>query len=281
MGQYFCWVNVDKHERLNSCFWDFAPMLHGRCLAPCEENQAALSLLATHWRGDVVVFCGDYADFSQGGEHPGCRHIQEKVDASGLAIPDFIYEARDATGDLRIAKDSPRNRHNAPKNELLDCYDGSFDVEIMEWRYVVNPARGEYIDYQRTPVVFASAKVIQRYDPLPLLLASATWALDDPEEEIEGRWLGDVVYPTNEDPSEGFTLIADSYVDGTIDWPVLQGVADDEVLGMMRSEDYDRMEAELARARLMGRIALAERERNDGLTTDAFESLASIEGKMM
>ncbi len=50
---------------------------------------------------------------------------------------------------------------------------------------------------------------------------------------------------------------------------------------MMRSEDYDRMEAELARARLMGRITLAERERNDGLATDAFESLASIEGKMM
>lgn len=29
----------------------------------------------------------------------------------------------------------------------------------------------------------------------------------------------------------------------------------------------------------MGRIALAERERNDGLAKDAFESLASIEEK--
>lgn len=48
---------------------------------------------------------------------------------------------------------------------------------------------------------------------------------------------------------------------------------------VMRSEDYDRMEAELARARLMGHIALAERERNDGLAKDAFESLASIEEK--
>lgn len=48
---------------------------------------------------------------------------------------------------------------------------------------------------------------------------------------------------------------------------------------MMRSEDNDRMEAELARARLVGRITLAERERSDGLATDAFESLASIEEK--
>lgn len=48
---------------------------------------------------------------------------------------------------------------------------------------------------------------------------------------------------------------------------------------VMRSEDYDRMEAELAHARLMGRVALAERERNDGLAKDAFESLESIEAK--
>lgn len=192
-----------------------------------------LSLLATHWQGDVVVFCGDYADFSKGGNHPGCKYIQEKVLASGWAIPDFIYEAHDATGCLRIAKDSPRNRRNSPEDETLDCYDGSFDVDVKEWRYVVNLTRREYIDYQRTPVVFASAHFIQRYDPLPLLLASAIWALDDPNEEIEGRWLGDVVYPTNDSPDAAFSLVAEDYVDWTIDWPVLCGVTDEGVREMM------------------------------------------------
>lgn len=62
-----------------------------------------LSLLATCWQGDVVVFCGDYADFSKGGDHPGCKYILEKVVASGWTIPDFIYEAHDAAGRLRIA----------------------------------------------------------------------------------------------------------------------------------------------------------------------------------
>lgn len=239
MGQYFSWVNVDKHERLDNCFWDFAPSLHGRCLAPCEENQAMLSLLSTHWQGDVVVFCGDYADFSKGGNHPGCKYIQEKVVASGWATPDFIYEARDSTGRLRIARDSPRNRRNSPEDETLDYYDGPFDVDIREWRYVVNPTRREYIDYQRTPVVFASAHFIQRYDPLSLLLASAIWALDDPNEEIEGRWLGDVVYPTNERPDGTFSLIADDYVDWTIDWPVLRGVTDEGVREMMVDTGVD------------------------------------------
>ena len=48
---------------------------------------------------------------------------------------------------------------------------------------------------------------------------------------------------------------------------------------VMRSEDYDRMEAELARARLMGRIALAGRNATTASQKDAFESLASIEAK--
>lgn len=237
MGQYYSWVNVDKHERLDSCFWDYSPTLHGRCFTPCEENQAMLSLLATHWRGDVVVFFGDYAKFNES-DHPGCRYIRERIDATGWSATDFIYEARDATSELCIAKGSPKNRCNTPDDESLDYYDGSFDVDIKEWRYVVNPARREYIDYQLTPVLFISAKVIQRYDPLPLLLVSAAASPDDPEE-IEGRWLGDAVYPTNEDPSTDFSLIADDYVGPLIDWPVLRGVTDVEVRKIMADAGID------------------------------------------
>lgn len=238
MGQYFSWVNVDKHERLDNCFWDFAPGLHGRCFAPCEENQAMLSLLATHWKGDVVVFYGDYASFGRN-DHPGCKYIQAQIDASGWNETDFIYESHDATGYLRIAKDSPKNRRNHLDDEYLDYYDGPFDVDINEWRYVVNPALREYIDYQRTPAVFVSTRYIQRYDPLPLLLASEIQAIDDPKEEIEGRWLGDVVYPTNEDPGEGFSLVAGDYVDWAINWPVLRGATDDEVRRMMVAAGID------------------------------------------
>lgn len=238
MGQYFSWINVDKHERLNNTFWNFAPTLYGRCFTPCEENQAMLSLLATRWKGDVVVFYGDYADFSKAGNNPGCKYIQDKINASGLTTPDFIYETRDATGNLRIAKSDPKNSHGFPEGKPID-YCGPFDVEIKEWRYVVNPARREYIDYQRTPVVFISTSFIQRYDPLPLLLASETRTFDDPSEEIEGRWLGDVVYPTDENPGENFSLIADGYVNWMVDWPVLRGVTDDEVREMIAEAKID------------------------------------------
>lgn len=48
---------------------------------------------------------------------------------------------------------------------------------------------------------------------------------------------------------------------------------------VMRSEDYDRMEATLARAHLLERMAIAESERRDGTARSALDSLAEIEAK--
>lgn len=45
---------------------------------------------------------------------------------------------------------------------------------------------------------------------------------------------------------------------------------------VMRSEDYDLLEAERGRAELLARIAVAERERANGEGADAFKSLAAL-----
>lgn len=48
---------------------------------------------------------------------------------------------------------------------------------------------------------------------------------------------------------------------------------------VLRSEDYDLMVQEQAKARLMARIAVAERERAVGTARDAFEALDDLEAK--
>ena len=48
---------------------------------------------------------------------------------------------------------------------------------------------------------------------------------------------------------------------------------------VLRSEDYDFMVQEQAKARLMARIAVAERERTAGMERDAFEALDYLEAK--
>lgn len=48
---------------------------------------------------------------------------------------------------------------------------------------------------------------------------------------------------------------------------------------VLRSEDYDFLARENAKAHLMARIAVAERERAAGETYDAFEVLNELEAK--
>lgn len=48
---------------------------------------------------------------------------------------------------------------------------------------------------------------------------------------------------------------------------------------VMRSEDYDALVAEQARARLLARMAFAEQERHNGTSRDAFEALDDLEAR--
>lgn len=48
---------------------------------------------------------------------------------------------------------------------------------------------------------------------------------------------------------------------------------------VMRSDDYDELEARAAKADLMARIAVAEKERAEGSSLDAFASLDALKGK--
>lgn len=48
---------------------------------------------------------------------------------------------------------------------------------------------------------------------------------------------------------------------------------------VMRSEDYDLMAQERARAQLMARVAVAERERVAGQGRDALDALSELEAK--
>lgn len=188
MGQYFNWVNVSRQEWLDGSHWGYSPTLHGRSFTPCDENDALLALLATRWRGDVVVFLGDYADFRRI-DHPGCRRIHTILDEVRGFLPDFAFDGRDVAGEPEA-------------------------MAVQRYRYVVNPARREYIDYESTPVINVFEDVDQRYDPLPELLCSMIGLSNDPAAVL-GRWLGDTVLPTTDEPEEGYRLIAKG-VKGTL-----------------------------------------------------------------
>lgn len=216
--------------------WLNSPSMTGRCFTGTEENEMLLTLLATRWRGDVVVFMGDYANFKEG-DRECCGRLQELLEERGYghAACDFMYDSLIANGSFAVTKDSPRNRRNDPDNEDLDYYSGSCDLEIEHFRYVVNDVKREYIDYRKTPIVWVHEDGIKRYDPFPEIMASVVWEPEDPDE-IQGRWLGDVVRPTNIRPNESYSLIADKYVHSGFTEPFICDMTDEEFRAAMKAD---------------------------------------------
>ena len=213
MGQYFEWVNFDKRESITCYPWPCGNKLHESAYIGCPETDAALTMIAGDWAGDLVAFVGDYAHF-ENETHPGRREVERRLD--GAVCDDVVCEFTDICGRFDYTRDHPDAKHFVDRDDG-GCdyvpYDGPFDITIRFFRYAVNDARREYVDRLRTAVRYIDGRTgeIVRYDPVPELMCSDRGWLIDPEHEIEGRWFGDVVRPTDEHPGDGYTAVAQGY----------------------------------------------------------------------
>lgn len=214
MGQYYYWVNFDKDEIIEIWPWPNGMGLHECAYLGCEETDAALTMLAGDWAGDLVVFFGDYAEFKDE-THPMRKEVERRL--GGMGAEDYILSCRDICGRFDYVRDHPGITHPLYFDDGRDSidvpYDGPFDVEIRQFRYVVNESKKEFIDRFNTAVRYVSEKTGKDvlYDPFPELMCTGTRGLEDPENEIEGLWFGDVVRPTDEHPGDGYTAVAQWY----------------------------------------------------------------------
>lgn len=169
MGQYFEWVNYDKREIMATDPWPNGQKLHECTYLGCLETDAALTMLAGDWAGDLVVFLGDYAEFKDE-THPGRREVERRLD--GAISDDYTDDFTDICGRFDYTRDHPEARH------FVECdggscaripYDGPFDVEIHQFRYAVNESKKEYVDRHLTAVRYIDKDTgrIVRYDPFP------------------------------------------------------------------------------------------------------------------
>ena len=145
-------------------------------------------MLAGDWAGDLVVFLGDNARFKDEA-HPGRREVERRLVE---AISDhYTYDFTDIGGRFDYVRDHPEVRHFVEHDDGsygMAPYNGPYDVEIHQFRYVVNESKKEYVDRCHTAVRYIDKDTgeIVRYDPFPELMCSETSGLEDPEFEIEG-----------------------------------------------------------------------------------------------
>ena len=118
MGQYFEWVNCDKREIIATDPWPNGQKLHECAYLECPETDAALTMLAGDWAGDLVVFLGDYAKFKNE-THPGRREVERRLD--GAISDDYTCDFIDICGRFDYVRDHPKAKHYVERD------DGSWD----------------------------------------------------------------------------------------------------------------------------------------------------------
>ena len=218
MGQYYTFVNLDKSERIYSHAFGSGLKLMESCYVGNDYMEAASHLLAGPWKGDRVLYCGDYAWDDPSGSAGDRLHELSDRDPYEFAeeCKDISTRFAACEGNTRLESFETAGGGHGFRSVPLE---GAFDIKPERYRYVVNETKQVYVDREKAPVTWVWAEGgdfgIVRIDPLPLLMAIGNglgggdyWG---PNEGQVGSWAGDLIVPTNERPGRGYQEIASPF----------------------------------------------------------------------
>lgn len=207
MGAYYLWINVTKQQKLENVFnngfklWD-------NCRYDCPQTNALLTLLASDWFGDLVVFVADVGiSFS---DWPDTE--QDGRFSNLPCWPDYEYANEyyeDITGMFKCAEGETWLDYNPDGCSVERPYLGPFDKDIVQFRYVINESKHEWIDRKTS----FDDRFGPDFDPSAILLADSLRQLQSNGKLLgfDGIWIGDVIRPSHEPPGEGFTDMTNRY----------------------------------------------------------------------
>ena len=218
MGQYYTFVNMDKKEKLYSHSFGSGLKLMESCYVGNDYMEAISHLLAGPWKGDRVLYCGDYAWGEPGGSAYERLHELAKQDPYEFAEQCKDISTRFAACEGNTALESFTNADGRQGFRQVPL-EGTFEVKPEHYRYIVNETKGLFVDRDAAPVAWVWAARgdfgITRTDPLPLFMAIGNglgggdyWG---PNQGQIGSWAGDAIVPANERPGEGFQEIASPF----------------------------------------------------------------------
>ncbi len=186
MGGYFAWINPKKRQCLDQDACDDYGWMFGiATMQRCELTEAAYNLINGDWRGDPVIFAGDYLSFGDG-----------KYESKNMELASVFGTYPWDT-----------------------CFGGEFEElpardPIVRYRYAINDSKREFVDRDATPLAvvceLSDGEIVwDRYDPVPALF-SPCWL--DEKEPYSERWCLDAVRMTQESPGAGYENISGRWV---------------------------------------------------------------------
>lgn len=224
MGQYYCWVNVDRKEYLCPDDFDLGNKRHETMHADNALLRALWELLSSEWKGCRLVFLGDECEAPDDTSNEVLsvlRRQQAESERSGYLF-DTVYETyRNVNCLFRAAEESVRAEINyymtereksdhIPPNiygiDVNDPYRGFFLREGKSFQYVINRTKKICYSYADTKIFLSDHGELPHTDPLPILMAygGKLWGI--------GEWVGDVIDVSDTLPPE-CTLLSKIHLD--------------------------------------------------------------------
>lgn len=221
MGQYYRLVDVDKREAVSAIAGSWSLGSLKLCGSTHRDNgftDLAATLLTGRWRGDRVMYVGDYAwqtlvDRPGRAEEAGAGTFRAlaALREEGETVDPYRDESYADISDLVIVPPSALRPYLELRGEASAEPKAIPEIAIEHRRFVVDADKGVYYDRAKLPVSYteedASGKRVfaMFHDPLLILLAQGNGLGSGDYRHAKGRglvgsWAFDEVYQSDERP---------------------------------------------------------------------------------
>ena len=216
MGEYYSWVNVDKKQYIQPSNFDQGSKMFESCSVTNPVFGALSSLLANEWKGDHIVYIGDYATIPENTDNETLKMLvsgqlsyNPNTDIDGYITDVFqnvsgLFKAAepDVRPDIEWMVEHDDFECNYFHVDKKDPFKGLFSRDLAYYQYVINLSHKEFFDTQN-----AREWRIES-NPLVILLAYGRYASF---YKHAGLWLGGTIEVSDNKPSDEYRDIGRDY----------------------------------------------------------------------
>lgn len=215
MGEYYCWVNVDKKEYI--CPVDFGygskrlETLHVGNTFLC----ALYKLLSTDWAGDHIIWLGDELSSLKSSDNVSLEILYEqtlRVGYPGSSVDTIDEMYTNISGTFKETEKEVREEieyylHIIKQYgiQLDNPFKDFFSREGKDFLYTINHTKKVYFSLEITKILFLDSSECDFANPLPILLGCGRSC-------NIGNWVGDEISTADEIPKD-YVLLTEIYLD--------------------------------------------------------------------
>ncbi len=218
MGEYYKWVNIDKHEYISPGCFDYGSKYLETMHKDSVPTLALHVLLSDRWKGDRIIWFGDECPLTGDEPYEVIRELyKESVDygftgdAEGTInetyknVSGLFIEAEDwVRSEIEYYVEDQKNGTgyfgiNEFGVDVEHPFDGLFQGKGRRFKYTINQTKKIAYSLEETRILYLNRTQSDHVDPIPVLLGYG-------KRKDVGLWLGDRICVADELP-DGYTLL--------------------------------------------------------------------------